>query len=80
MVSRKISQVATLDLHGCSGGEAEEMHCKSLREWIDEAMKGEYPFVISVNIVCGGGSHVLSDLVARFIRDTPQVANRPKSA
>ena len=36
------------------------------------------PFVIAVDIVCGGGNQVLSELVAQFIRDNSQVANRPK--
>ena len=45
---------------------------------IDIAMKGNHPFVIRVDIVCGRGNQVLSELVASFIRDSPQVANRPK--
>mmetsp|Transcript_14419 Transcript_14419/g.34767 ORF Transcript_14419/g.34767 Transcript_14419/m.34767 type:complete len:532 (-) Transcript_14419:295-1890(-) len=68
----------TLDLHGCSGFKAVDILRKGLLEWVDDAMKGEYPFVIAVDVICGGGNQVLSEIVAQFIRDSPQVANRPK--
>ena len=71
-------QVDLLDLHGCSRYKALGKLRKGLREWYDEAMRGEYPFVVSVDIICGKGQQVLSELVAQFIRDHPQVANRPK--
>eukprot|EP00571_Detonula_confervacea_P015386 CAMPEP_0172303428 /NCGR_PEP_ID=MMETSP1058-20130122/4961_1 /TAXON_ID=83371 /ORGANISM="Detonula confervacea, Strain CCMP 353" /LENGTH=70 /DNA_ID=CAMNT_0013014235 /DNA_START=944 /DNA_END=1156 /DNA_ORIENTATION=+ len=67
-----------MDLHGFSRYKALDMLRKGLREWVNEAMKGEYPFVVAVNIICGGGNQVLSELVAQFIRDNPQFANRPK--
>ncbi|KAL9184637.1 hypothetical protein ACHAXT_012607 [Thalassiosira profunda] len=69
----------TLDLHGFSRYKALGQLRKSLAEWIDVAMKGEYPFVVAVDIICGGGNQVLSEVVAQFIRNSPQIANRPKS-
>ena len=76
--SKPFQRITTLDLHGCSKDEALEMLQKGLHEWVDEAMKGEHPFVIPVNIICGGGNQILSEVVAQFIRDNPQVANRPR--
>ena len=69
-------KVITLDLHSCSWYKAKGVLRKNLEKWIDLAMKGEHPFVIRVDIVCGGGNQVLSELVASFLRDSPQVANR----
>ena len=76
--SKPFQRVTTLDLHGCSMDKALEMLHKGLHEWVEEAMKGEHPFVIPVNIICGGGNQILSEVVAQFIRDNPQVANRPR--
>ena len=67
-----------LDLHGCTQDEALAKLDKSLPIWHDIAMKGEYPWVIPVNIVCGGGAQILSEVVQNWIRTTRQVANRPK--
>ena len=41
-------------------------------------MKGDHPFVIQLNIVCGGGSQVVSEVVKVWIRDSKQIANGPK--
>ncbi|EJK63400.1 hypothetical protein THAOC_15936 [Thalassiosira oceanica] len=70
-------RVSTLDLHGFEAEEARSKLDKCLVHWMEEAMV-EYPFVTRVDIVCGGGAQVLADVVAGFIRRTPQVANRPK--
>jgi DNA-nicking Smr family endonuclease len=78
--SKPFQRITTLDLHGCSMDKALEMLHKGLHEWVEEAMKGEHPFVIPVNIICGGGNQILSEVVAQFIRDNPQVANRPRGA
>ena len=71
-------RIITLDLHGCSRYKAMGMLRKSLQEWVDIAMNGEYPFLIPCDIICGGGNQILSEIVAQFIRDSPQVANRRK--
>ena len=68
----------SLDLHGLSKKKALEKLNKSLPQWVDIAMKGAHPFVIPVDIVCGGGSQELSEVVATWIRSEKQVANRPK--
>ena len=71
-------KIITLDLHGCSRYKAMGLLRKNLQEWVDLAMKGEYPFLIPCDIICGGGNQLLSEIVAQFIRDSPQVANRRK--
>lgn len=76
--SKTASHVTVLDLHGCSKAEARAMLQNGLKEWYNMAMKGEFPFVIPVNIICGRGNQILSEFVAQFIRETPQIANRPK--
>jgi hypothetical protein len=42
------------------------------------AMKSDYPFVVSVTIVCGKGSQVLSEAVGAWIKKNKKVANAPK--
>ena len=42
-------------------------------------MKGAYPWVIPVDIVCGGDVQVLSEAVKGWIQSNRQVANRPKN-
>ena len=68
----------TVDLHGHSKDEAIEKLNKSLTKWVVKAMKGADPWVIPVDIICGGGNQVLSETVAQWIRENPKVANRPK--
>ena len=58
--------------------EALEKINTSLSEWIDVAMTGEAPWVIHVDIICGGGNQVLSETVAQWINGNPKVPNRPK--
>ena len=68
----------TIDLHGCSKDEAVNKFDSMLPGWIDDAMKGESPWVIPINIICGGGSQILSEAVKNWIGANRQVANRPK--
>ena len=73
------SGVPTLDLHGCTREEAIARLNESLEVWVDKAMTGYDPFVITAVIVCGGGSQVLSETVQEWIRSTSQVRNAPKN-
>ena len=68
-----------IDLHGLTAEEAVYMLDKHLPDWIDTAMKGTYPFVIPVKIVCGGGSQVLAEVVENWIKQNDHVANAPKN-
>ena len=45
----------TLDLHGCTRGEALTKLDSGLLEWNDISMMGHYPWVIPVTILCGEG-------------------------
>jgi hypothetical protein len=72
------SSVPTLDLHGCTMEEAILRLNESLKVWVDTAMKGYHPFVITVVIVCGCGSQVLMETVREWIKSTSQVRNAPK--
>ena len=67
----------TLDLHGRSRSEALDLLRCRLASWTERAMRSEYPFVVAADIVCGRGTQELSELVADFIRENPQIANRP---
>ena len=69
---------ATIDLHGFTKSEATDKLDEVLPSLVDEAARGSYPFVISANIVCGGGSQELSETVATWIKKTKCVANAPK--
>ena len=51
---------------------------ESLKAWVDAAMRGYYPFVITVVIICGCGSQVLMETVQEWIKSTSQVRNAPK--
>lgn len=68
----------TMDLHGHTEEEALRRLCESLPEWVDAAMRGEYPFVVPVLIICGGGAQILSEVVERWIKENDCVANAPK--
>ena len=68
-----------VDLHGLTAEEAVYRLDKSLPDWIETAMKGTYPFVIPVKIVCGGGSQILAEVVDNWIRQNDNVANAPKN-
>ena len=73
------SSVPTLDLHGCTREEAIARLNESLEVWVDIAMRGYDPFVITAVIVCGGGSQVLSETAQEWIKSTSQVRNAPKN-
>lgn len=66
---------ALLDMHGYTREEALLKLDESLPIWVDSAMRGSYPFVMPVRIVCGGGHQILSETVEKWIRDHAQVAN-----
>jgi len=68
-----------IDLHGLTAEEAVYRLDKSLPDWIETAMKGTYPFVIPVKIVCGGGSQILAEVVENWIKQNDNVANAPKN-
>jgi len=68
-----------IDLHGLTAEEAVYRLNKHLPDWIETAMKGSYPFVIPVKIVCGGGSQILAEVVENWIRQNDNVANAPKN-
>ena len=80
--SSKVSRnrkAISLDLHGLSKKQTLKTLQENLPRWVDTAMKGEHPWVIPVNVICGGGSQELSEVVSTWIRRESQVANRPKS-
>jgi DNA-nicking Smr family endonuclease len=68
----------SIDLHGHTKDEALAKLDECLPAWMDTAMQGEYPFVVPVLIVCGGGAQILSETVERWIKDNDGVANAPK--
>ena len=68
-----------IDLHGLSAEEAVYRLDKHLPSWIETAMKGIYPFVIPVKIVCGGGSQILAEVVENWIKQNDNVANAPRN-
>ncbi|KAL7457470.1 hypothetical protein ACHAWC_009007 [Mediolabrus comicus] len=69
----------SLDLHGMSKDEAEQALKKSLLKWIKLAMNGGDPWVIPVDIICGGGNQILREVVDDWIKRENQVGNRPKN-
>lgn len=71
-------QTETIDLHGCTQDEAIAKLDKSLPIWVYAAMRGEYPFLIGVDVITGAGGQVLAECVEDWIRSAQQVANRPK--
>ncbi|KAL7530890.1 hypothetical protein ACHAXR_003731 [Thalassiosira sp. AJA248-18] len=69
----------SFDLHGLKSKEALDKLDEQLGTWVSIAMRGSYPFVIPVAIVCGGGSQVLSETVEKWIKSKAEVANAPKT-
>ena len=61
-----------IDLHGLNAEEAVYRLDKHLPSWVETAMKGTYPFVIPVKIVCGGGSQILAEVVENWIKQNDQ--------
>jgi len=70
--------LVAIDLHGCSKEEALEKLDNSLPVWVNAAMRGSAPWVLGVDIICGGGSQILSEAVKGWIRANAHAANRPK--
>ena len=68
-----------IDLHCLTAEEAVSRLDKHLPTWIEIAMKGTYPFVIPVKIVCGGGSQILAEVVENWIKQNDHVANAPRN-
>ena len=77
--TRGVDDRISIDLHGYTKDEALCKLDECLPQWIDMAMKSNYPFVVSVTIVCGKGSQVLSEVVETWIKKNKKVANAPKS-
>jgi len=68
----------SIDLHGYSRAQALELLDAKLPEWVNKAQQGQYPFVIQVTIICGGGNQILSETVDEWIKSNDNVANAPK--
>ena len=73
------SNTPVLDLHGCTREEALVKLDDSLNVWIDIAQRGNYPFVMSAEIVCGCGNQILSETVQEWIKTSRNVCNTPKN-
>lgn len=78
-VSRQKQRTRSLDLHGLRRNEALAKLDEQLVKWVDIAMRSEYPFVIRVAVVCGGGNQVLSETVEKWVKSNDTVANAPKN-
>ena len=72
-------KVITIDLRGLTKAYALAKLDESLPGLVSEAMRGEYPFVVLVKIIHGGGNQILAEAVAKWIKQNKQVANAPKS-
>jgi hypothetical protein len=79
MASHEIPS-SILDLHGYTRVEALTKLDKSLNVWVDAAIRGSYPFVHPVLIVCGCGNQMLNETVQEWIRANDTVANAPKKS
>jgi DNA-nicking Smr family endonuclease len=69
----------TLDLHGHTAEQALGALNINLQNWNDTAMKSNHPYVIQVEIICGKGGQVLSEVVEKWVKSQNNVANAPKS-
>jgi len=69
---------ATVDLHGLTRSEAVAELDSRLPAWYESAMRGEYPFILKVTIVCGGGNQIISEAVDRWIKTKDVVSKAPK--
>ena len=72
-------KTVTIDLHGLTKQQAIETLDEHLPKWNDSAMSGFYPFVIPVEIICGCGNQILSEVVEQWIRSKENVSNAPKN-
>ena len=77
--TRSVDDGISIDLHGYTKDEALHKLDDCLPQWVDMAMTSNYPFVVSVTIVCGKGSQVLSECVETWIKKNKKAANAPKS-
>lgn len=68
----------SIDLHGFTKEQALSELDAKLPEWVDIAMRGAYPWVISTVIICGGGNQILSQAVDQWIKCNDHVAKAPK--
>ena len=68
-----------VDLRGLTKGNALAKLDETLPDLVSKAMRGEYPFLVLVKIIHGGGSQILAEAVAGWIKQNKQVANAPKS-
>lgn len=68
----------SIDLHGLTKEEALTQLNEKLPEWNTIAMRGQYPWVIPVVIICGGGNQILSEAVDGWIKGNDNVAKAPK--
>jgi hypothetical protein len=73
------NQSISIDLHGCTKDKAIGMLDSALPVWVDSALMGSYPWVVKVDVICGGGSQILSEAVEKWIKEQKNVAQRPKS-
>jgi hypothetical protein len=67
-------------LHGYTREQALVKLDENLKIWVDTAMKGAYPFVIVVHIICGCGNLLISETVQKWIKSREKVRNAPKNA
>mmetsp|Transcript_985 Transcript_985/g.2107 ORF Transcript_985/g.2107 Transcript_985/m.2107 type:complete len:644 (-) Transcript_985:238-2169(-) len=72
------NKAISIDLHGRTREEALSDLNAKLPEWIDVAMRGSYPFITLVIIVCGGGNQILSEAVEGWIKGSENVAKAPQ--
>jgi len=77
-ITSKNVNSTTIDLHGCTKSEALSKLNSSLPHWVDTAMKGDYPFILPVSIICGAGSQILAEVVEKWIKSNLMVGNAPK--
>jgi len=77
VTSKKVNSI-TIDLHRCTKSEALSKLNSSLPVWVDTAMKGDYPFILPVTIICGAGSQILAEVVEKWVKSNGKVANAPK--
>jgi DNA-nicking Smr family endonuclease len=68
-------QLISIDLHGYSRTEAIDRLNNLLPTWMEEAMK-HHPYTVNVDVICGGGSQLLSETVEAWIKMKKNVANR----
>ena len=78
LVNQTQQKILKLDLHGLTKDDAMKLLDESLPTWHNAALAGSYPFVVPVEIICGGGSQILSEVVEDWIKCNECVCNMPK--